>query len=71
MFIKRGEIMSKTSERWSLKNLLIYIVLFVVIYLTVILVKFLTGTDINWLSTFLFMFGISAIYLILRNTKKK
>lgn len=56
----------------SRKNYLItYAFLFVVFYFAVMLFKYVTNDNLDWLKTFLFMFGISLIYLLLRLTKKK
>ncbi|MCC2252088.1 hypothetical protein JUJ52_19330 [Virgibacillus sp. AGTR] len=56
----------------SRKNYLItYAFLFVVFYLAVMLFKYETNDNLDWLKTFLFMFCISFIYLLLRQTKKK
>jgi|GEM_PF-6982838 len=52
------------------KDLMMYIPLFIIFYLGVMLLKYLTNDNLTWLNTFIMMFSITFIYFLLRRTKK-
>lgn len=60
-----------TGKRLILKkDLMMYIPLFIIFYLGVMLLKYLTNDNLTWLNTFIMMFSITFIYFLLRRTKK-
>lgn len=63
--------MQKNKKSILLKDFTIYVCLFVIFYLAVMLLKYLTNDNLNWLNTFLFMFSISIVLFFLRRTKRR
>ncbi|WP_449355540.1 hypothetical protein ACUL41_06275 [Virgibacillus natechei] len=62
---------AKKSSEYTPMDLRIYAIVFVVVYLGTIFIKYLAGFTMNWLATFLFLLGISVVYLLLRSTVEK
>ncbi|AIF45257.1 hypothetical protein X953_06075 [Virgibacillus sp. SK37] len=61
----------RNKQPTVLKKLAIIVALFIIVYSGVMLLKYLTGDKLTWLSTFVMMFSITTIYFILRSTKRR
>ncbi|WP_373893279.1 hypothetical protein [Virgibacillus sp. CBA3643] len=62
---------AKKGSEYTPINLRIYAIVFVVVYLGTMFIKYLASFTMDWLATFLFFFGISVVYLLLRSTVEK
>ncbi|WP_449355561.1 hypothetical protein ACUL41_06640 [Virgibacillus natechei] len=62
---------AKKGSEYTPIDLRLYAVVFVVVYLGTMFIKYLAGVSMDWLETFLFFFGISVVYLFLRSTGEK
>lgn len=59
--------MSEINNGYSLrKKIIVYILLFIVIYLGVMLLKYLMDDRLTWQSTFVFMFSMIGLYILLK-----
>lgn len=59
--------MSEVNNGYSLrKKNIVYILLFIIIYLGVMLLKYLMDDRLTWQSTFVFMFSVTGLYILLR-----
>ncbi|MGN7410920.1 hypothetical protein [Sporosarcina sp. SAFN-010] len=64
--------MSQVNKKSTLiREIVILVPIFIVIYFGVILLKYLSNDDLTWLSTFVIMFSIGTIVFILNRAKKK
>lgn len=67
-----GINMSQVNKKSTLiREIVILVPIFIVIYFGVILLKYLSNDDLTWLSTFVIMFSIGTIVFILNRAKKK
>ena len=55
----------------KIKDVVIYLCLFLIFYGAVMLIKYMTNDVMNWLYTFIFMFSISIILLLLKQIGNK
>lgn len=62
---------AKKGSKYTPMDLRLYAVVFVAVYLGTMFIKYLVGASVDWLETFLFFFGISVVYLVLRLTGEK
>ncbi|MBP1970917.1 hypothetical protein J2Z83_003053 [Virgibacillus natechei] len=61
----------KKDSEYTPMDLRLYAVVFVVVYLGTMFLKYIAGITMDWLVTFLLFFGISVVYLLLRSTGEK
>ncbi|MBY7144848.1 hypothetical protein KFZ56_17655 [Virgibacillus sp. NKC19-3] len=62
---------AKKGSEYPPMDLRLYAVVFVVVYLGTMFIKYLMDGTMDWMETFLFFFGISAVYLLLRSTGER
>lgn len=53
-----------------LKDLAMYVPLFIVAYLGVMLLKYFTNDTLTWLNTFVLMFSLTFIFFLLKRREK-
>ena len=67
-----GINMSQVNKKSTLmREIVILVPIFIVIYFGVILLKYLSNDDLTWLSTFVLMFSTGTIIFIVSRIKKK
>ncbi|MBD7908462.1 hypothetical protein [Sporosarcina gallistercoris] len=63
--------MSQVNKKSTLmKEIVILVPIFIVIYFGVILLKYLSNDDLTWLSTFVLIFSTGTIIFIVSRLKK-
>ena len=64
--------MATQNSNFKANNIFIYIILYVSIYSALMAWKYFSGDEVTWISSFVFLAGITAFYLILKSigTKK-